>query len=72
VASRSQPLRRLVAFEKVALAPGEARTVTFQVAARELAFHDEDGREILEPGRFELFAGTDATADLTAGFDLAP
>jgi beta-glucosidase len=56
-ASVRRPLRWLVAFEKVALAPGERRTVRFDVPARALSFWDVAGKGWrLEPGRFELAA----------------
>jgi beta-glucosidase len=43
VASRSRPVRELKAFEKVALAPGEARTLTLHVPVARLGFHLDDG-----------------------------
>jgi hypothetical protein len=45
--------------------------VTIQIPAREFGFHDDTGQLVLEPGRFQLFAGTDATAQLRADFELA-
>ncbi len=70
VASRSRPLRRLIAFDKVALAPGESRRLVFRVAAAELGFHDDGGRHLVEPGPFEVFAGGSSTATLSAAFEL--
>lgn len=72
VASRSRPVRQLIAFEKVMLAPGESRTITFRVPAARLGFHDDDGRLVVEPARFQLFAGTSSDADLTAEFRVIP
>lgn len=64
VASRSRPVRELKAFAKVALEPGEARTVTLRVPVRDLGFHLEDGTYVVEPGEFQLFAGASSLADL--------
>ena len=46
--------RRLRAFEKVALQPGESKTVTFDLKANDLAFVGWDGKWILEEGDFKL------------------
>jgi beta-glucosidase len=65
-------LRQLKGFEKVTLAPGEMRTVRFRLAAADLAYHDDEGRAVVEPGPFELFAGGSSAATLSATFDLVP
>lgn len=53
-----RPVRWLVAFEKIALAPGERRTLHFAIAPRALSFWDVAAKAWkLEPGRFELAAG---------------
>jgi beta-glucosidase len=70
VASRSRPVRELKAFEKIALAPGETRVVTFRVPARELGFHLEDGAYVVEPGLFQVWAGGSSRADLGASFEV--
>jgi beta-glucosidase len=70
VASRSRPLRQLKAFTKVPLAAGETRTVRLFVPVRDLGFHDDQGRYIVEPGKFELFAGGSADAVLSAPFEV--
>ncbi len=57
VASIEPPVRRLRAFEKVTLAPGERRTLTFAIQVQELAFVDRDGRWTIEPGTFEVQVG---------------
>jgi beta-glucosidase len=54
VASLTPDNRRLRAFEKVPLAPGEKRTVRLQLKAHDLSFVDLDGRWVLEPGDFRL------------------
>ena len=46
--------RRLRAFQKIMLQPGEQQTIRFTLPARELAFVGEDGQWHLEPGEFQI------------------
>ncbi len=62
VASLTPDLRRLRAFDKVELAPGETRTVTLEVDPHDLAFVNDDMQWTLEPGEFRA---TIATQSLT-------
>ncbi len=58
VASRIVPdNRRLRAFEKIELAPGQTRTVTFKIPASDLAYVGHDGKWILEEGDFKISIG---------------
>lgn len=63
VASLTPDNRRLRAFEKVELQPGETKTVTLKVKASDLAFVGYDGKWILEKGDFRIQAG-DQTANI--------
>ncbi len=56
-ASSTPDVRRLRAFTKVELAPGETRTVEFEVPAKDLAFVNYDGKWTLEEGDFILSVG---------------
>ena len=57
VASLIPDVKRLRGFEKVALEPGETKTVTFELPASELAFVGADGRWRLEAGEFRISCG---------------
>ena len=57
VASVSPPMRRLRDFEKVALAPGGKREMTFRIPVSRLAFVGRDNRMGVEPGEFEVQIG---------------
>ena len=57
VASLIPDVKRLRGFEKIALEPGESKTVTFEVPAKELAFVGADGKWRLEKGDFRLSCG---------------
>lgn len=63
VASMTPENRRLRAFDKVELQPGETRTVTFTLKGSDLAFVGADGKWILEKGGFRMQAG-DKTLNL--------
>jgi len=65
VASVDPPMRRLRRFEKVSLEPGQSKTVSFAVAARELSFVGRDNKLVLEPGAFDAIVGP-----LTARFEV--
>jgi beta-glucosidase len=56
-ASCAVPHHDLRGFERITLAPGESRTVTFELDARALSLIDERGRRVLEPGRFRVTLG---------------
>lgn len=49
--------RRLRAFDKIELQPGESREVKLSVSARDLAFADVQGRMTLEKGSFVMAVG---------------
>ena len=54
VASMVPDGRRLRAFDKIELQPGETKTVTFNLNADDLAFVGYDGKWVLEEGDFKL------------------
>lgn len=57
VASMTPDGRRLRAFDKVALQPGETKTVSFDLKASDLAFVGYDGKWTIEEGDFRLSIG---------------
>jgi beta-glucosidase len=60
VASVVRPDRLLLGFARVALEPGEARTLTFTVHPSRLAFYDAQMRFVVEPGTFTFSIGASA------------
>ena len=63
VASMVPDGRRLRAFDKIELQPGETKTVTFDLKADDLAFVGHDGKWVLEEGDFKLMIA-DQSADI--------
>jgi beta-glucosidase len=79
VASVARPNRELIGFARVALAPDESATVTFDVPSSRLAFHDAAMRRVTEPGSFTFLVGAssidiraEATVDLAGDTALHP
>ena len=62
IASMVPDGRRLRAFDKVELQPGETKTVTFSLKADDLAFVGYDGKWILEEGDFKLMIANQTAA----------
>ena len=60
-ASLTPDARRLRAFDKVDLKPGETKTVTMEVPADRLAYVDNHGKWILEEGRFKVQVGSEVS-----------
>ena len=50
--------KELKAFTKIALQPGETKSVSFDIHARQLAYYDESlGNFVVELIEYEVFAG---------------
>jgi beta-glucosidase len=58
----TQPILRVVGFEKVPLEPGETKTVRLALSRKDLAAMQPDGTRRFEPGAFELSASRRASA----------
>ncbi|MFC8682857.1 glycoside hydrolase family 3 N-terminal domain-containing protein [Microbacterium ureisolvens] len=56
-ASVVRPVQRLIAYARVALAPGERARVSFDVPADLACFTGRDGRRVVEPGEIVLGFG---------------
>ncbi|MFD5324916.1 beta-glucosidase [Streptomyces sp. NPDC127092] len=61
VASVVQPVRRLVGYVRVDLAPGESRRVHVTVPADLASFTGREGTRVVEPGALELLFGSSST-----------
>jgi beta-glucosidase len=68
VGSVTRPVRELKGFQRVTLAPGESRKVTFTLKAADLAFTNIDMKKVVEPGEFELWIAPDAASGLKGSF----
>jgi beta-glucosidase len=64
------PERSLKGFSRIHLKPHETRTVSFDVPQSELAVWNTEGKWVMEPGTFTVWAGGNSRATLTTNFTL--
>ena len=70
VGSNTRPVRELKGFQKIELAPGESRNVSFAITPDLLRYFDDQLRYIAEPGEFRVYIGGDSTTGNMATFHL--
>jgi beta-glucosidase len=70
VASTIRPMKELKGFEKIKLAPGESREVTWEITGEALGFYNARGEWIIEPGQFFIMVGPNSRDVQTALFEL--
>ena len=59
--SIAQPVRALSGFQRIALAPGETRKVSFALGAEAFAFWNEQNKFTVEPARVTLWISPDSS-----------
>jgi beta-glucosidase len=69
-ASVAQPVRRLRAFQRIALKAGETRPVEFKITAADLAFYNDRLELTTEPGRVQLWIAPDAASGVSAEIEV--
>jgi beta-glucosidase len=50
-----QPVEKLEGFQRVTLAPGQSKTVTFTLGRQNFGFYNDQGQFVVEPGPFDLW-----------------
>jgi beta-glucosidase len=70
VGNVTRPVRELKDFQRLHLKPGESRTVSFSLAAGDLAFYGRNMQRMTEPGEFHVWIGGSSEADLRAEFTI--
>ncbi|MFI5163461.1 MAG: glycoside hydrolase family 3 N-terminal domain-containing protein [Sphingobacteriales bacterium] len=56
-ASISPDFKRLRAYDKIDLKPGESKTVTFKLTSKDIAFVNDISKTVTEPGEFKIQVG---------------
>jgi beta-glucosidase len=56
--SVTRPVQELKGFQRISLAPGETRTVTFLLDVRQLGFYNQAMAYVVEPGTVEVMIGS--------------
>jgi beta-glucosidase len=69
-ASVARPVLELRGFQRLHLAAGECRTVTFQLSTEQLAYVDAQYRRVVEPGTIRVLVGR-SSVDLALTAELA-
>ncbi|POU03258.1 beta-glucosidase BglX [Escherichia sp. ESNIH1] len=69
-ASQSRPVKELKGFDKINLKPGETQTVSFPIDINALKFWNQKMKYDAEPGKFNVFIGTDSARVKQAQFEL--
>ncbi len=70
VGSITRPVRELKSFRRIHLKPGESHIVEFALPADDLAFWNNEEKRVLEPGKFQVFAGGSSLAPRVGDFEL--
>ncbi|MBP6868383.1 MAG: fibronectin type III-like domain-contianing protein, partial [Bacteroidales bacterium] len=60
--SVTRPVKELKMFDRIALASGETRTVSWKLPISELAFWNLQMKRVVEPGQFELWVAGDSVS----------
>jgi beta-glucosidase len=69
-ASIEQPVRSLKGFERVTLAAGESKQVSFPLGFNELSFFNAESRPTIEATHYTVWIGGSSLADQAATFDV--
>ena len=70
VASVARPVKELAGFERLTLRPGEKKTARFDLGPKHLGFYDRRVQFVVEPGEFQVTAGTSSEGGLTDRFEV--
>jgi beta-glucosidase len=71
--SASRPVRELKGFQRISLAAGESRTVTFALGLAELRYWNAAARDwVIDASTFDVWVGGDSTAEVSTTFDVTP
>jgi beta-glucosidase len=71
VSAGPRPVRELKGFQKIALAPGESRNVSFNLSPKVLGYYDAKGNWLVEPGKYQLWISADSASGEPAMFELS-
>lgn len=70
VGSITRPIKELKGFQKVEIKKGETKTVTFTITEEDLKFYNQNLDFVAEPGKFEVFVGTNSDTKNKEEFEL--
>lgn len=68
VGTITRPVKELRGFQKIALAPGESKSVSFKLTPEDLKFYNSDIKPVNEGGEYEVFVGGSSDKTKSAKF----
>jgi beta-glucosidase len=68
--SMEEPVRKLVGFKRISLAPGESQTVSFPLGAEDFSLWDMQNKLRVEPSRVQLWISPDSSRGLPAELEI--
>jgi beta-glucosidase len=68
--SMEEPVRKLVGFKHISLAPGESQTVSFPLAAEDFSLWDMQNNLRVEPSHVQLWISPDSSRGLPANLEI--
>ncbi len=68
----NQPMLRLVRFQRITLAPGEEKTVVFDLDDRCFTLFSDEGKEIFVRGSYHVYAGGSLPTERSLALGAAP
>ena len=58
-----QPVKKLEGFQRVTLAPGQTKKVTFTLGPQNLGYYNNQGQFVVQPGPFDLWVGDSSVGE---------
>ncbi len=71
VSSVTRPVKELKGFKRIHLKPGETQTVRFKLTPAELGFYNVDMHRVVEPGTFDIMAGSSSATTISTPLEVA-
>jgi beta-glucosidase len=68
--SVEEPVRELKGFQRVTLAPGESKLITFTLGFDELSYYNLEMTRVIEPTRYQVWVGGSSEATQGAEFEV--
>jgi beta-glucosidase len=70
VSRATRAVMELKGFQRIALEPGEQRTVTFELGSEHLSYIGPEMKRVVEPGRFQVMVGGSSDKVKSVGLDV--
>ncbi len=71
VASLTRPVKTLMGFQRISIAPGESVAVHFELNREQLGFFNNSNEYIIEPGEYTLWVGPHSQEGIEGHFQLS-